>query len=366
MSASAAVGSAVSLSPRCVGALDFLENAYDEERALFSYSTRLVDGRFVNDFEHPFARRYTVNTLLGLRRAAPFADGHALCSEGLVNRFLERHADDVTSAADLGLLLALLVEGPWEDDARRTLARVVEAARRRRLNVQDVAWMLWGASAATRAGIAGAESLATDLVRTLVGFGHPSSGLPRHSSRRYRGHVVSFGALVYYLRALHEAATALGDGDADARFREGVKRALTLQGPGGEWPWMIGVASGVPLDVYPIFTVHQDSMAMLFLLPAREARIDVGTAIEDSLAWNDGRNQLGEPLLVERPFHVYRSIERVGSAPRARRYGRTLARALARRPGGLVTNEAVRINRECRSYHLGWVLFAWAGRDGAP
>ena len=58
---------ATSLSPLCVGALEFLGNAYDEERALFSYSARFVDGRFVNDFENPLALRYTVNTLLAAR-----------------------------------------------------------------------------------------------------------------------------------------------------------------------------------------------------------------------------------------------------------------------------------------------------------
>jgi hypothetical protein len=118
--------------------------------------------------------------------------------------------------------------------------------------------------------------------------------------------------------------------------------------------------------MYPVFTVHQDSMAMLFLLPARDADIDVGAAIDDSLAWNFGRNQLGESLVSERPFQVYRSVERVGRLPRARRYARTLAHAAAGRPGGLASNDSVRINRECRSYHLGWVLFAWAGRPGAP
>ena len=24
------------------------------------------------------------------------------------------------------------------------------------------------------------------------------------------------------------------------------------------------------------------------------------------------------------------------------------------------------VNRECRSYHLGWILYAWAGRPDQP
>jgi hypothetical protein len=356
----------VALSPLCLGALEFLENAYDEERALFSYSATLVDGRFVNDFQHPLALRYTVNTLLGLRRAAPYAGGHELCAEELVERFLQRQAGRLTSPADRGLLLALLAEGPWEDEARRVLSGVAEVCGRPGLNVQDVAWLLWGASAATRAGLAGAEPLAARLLRMLLGFADASSGLPRHSAKRYRSHVVSFGGLVYYLRALHEAAGALADHTGAARFRRGVELALRLQGPNGEWPWMIGVARGLPLDVYPVFTVHQDSMAMLFLLPALDSGVDVQNAIKASVAWNFGRNQLGESLVVEAPFHVYRSIERADRLPRATRYVRTLARAAAARPAGLVPNGGLRINRECRSYHLGWILHAWAGREDAP
>ena len=356
----------VALSPLCLGALEFLEHAYDEKRALFSYSARLVDGRFVNDFEHPLALRYTVNTLLGLRRAAPFAGSHELCAAEHVERFLERQAGRLTSPADRGLLLALLAEGPWEDEARRVLSGVAEVCGRPGLNVQDVAWLLWGASAATRAGLPGAEAVAGRLLRMLGDFAHVSSGLPRHNATRYRGHVVSFGGLVYYLRALHEAAVTLDDRAADVRFRRGVERALELQGPNGEWPWMIGVARGTPLDVYPVFTVHQDSMAMLFLLPALDAGLDVRSAIESSVAWNFGQNQLGEPLVVERPFHVHRSIERTDRLPRARRYLRTVARAGAARSAGLVPNEELRVNRECRSYHLGWVLFAWSGRPDAP
>jgi hypothetical protein len=361
MSAATTFAPNVTLGPLCRGALEFLEHAYDDERALFSYSARFADGRFENDFDHRLAPRYTVNTLLGLRRVAPFAGDHPLCSETLVDRFLELQAPALSNAADLGLLLALLVEGPWEDDAVRVLGRVAEAARRSALDVQDVAWMLWGACAATRVGLVGAEALARELLSRLIGFAHPSTGLPRHDAAWHRRHVVSFGGLVYYLRALHEAAVALDDADAAARFRAGVGRALALQGRDGEWPWMIGVATGKPLDVYPIFTVHQDSMAMLFLLPARDQGIDVGSAIEDSLAWNTGRNQLGESLVVKHPFHVHRSIERVDAVPRVRRYVRTLGG----RPAGLVPDARVRVNRECRSYHLGWVLFAWAGRDGA-
>jgi hypothetical protein len=228
--------------------------------------------------------------------------------------------------------------------------------------------MLWGATGAAAAGLSRAEPLARTLASLLLErFAHPQSGLPRHTLGRWRGHVVSFGSLVYFLRALGEYGRLVGDAQALDLVRRGVARALEVQGPQGEWPWMLDLRSGLPLDFYPVFTVHQDSMAMLFLHPALDEGVPgVREAVEASVAWNFGHNQLGVPLVVREPFHVHRSIERTDRLPRARRYARTLACSRAGRPATLERNERLRVNDECRSYHLGWVLYVWAGRTDEP
>ena len=179
-----------------------------------------------------------------------------------------------------------------------------------------------------------------------------------HSLRPYRRNVVSFGSLVYFLRSMHEASTTLGDERAAAAFRAGVERALGFQGPQGEWPWMIDVARGRPFDRYPVFGVHQDSMSMLFLLPAVAAGVPgASQAVERSFRWVHGENELGLPMVVDEPFFfAYRAIERDERAPKARRYARWIARSEA----GPAPSGSLRVNRECRSYHLGWVLYAWA------
>ena len=71
--------------------------------------------------------------------------------------------------------------------------------------MQEIAWLLWGACAAGHAGLAGAEELAARLFAVIErDYAEPGTSLPRHSSRSYRSGVVSFGEVVYYLRALHE------------------------------------------------------------------------------------------------------------------------------------------------------------------
>jgi hypothetical protein len=349
------------MTPLLAGSLAFLGNAYDEQEGLFSYSTRLREGRLEQDFAHPGTHRYTINSLLGLRQASRLEPGAPWAAElpAAVDRFLERQYPRLESPADLGLLLALLDDRPGDPRALDALRRIRRAADANGsgMHMQDMAWMLWGASAA------GAEAIADRLYRTIATrFVDERTGLPRHTLSELRGHVVSFGTVVYFLRALHEYASAFGSGHAQRRFDAGVERMLDIQGPQGEWPWLIGVRSGVPLDFYPVFTVHQDSMAMLFLLPALDAGLErARQAIDRSVRWNLGENQLGTPMIVEEPFLIYRSIERCDRLPRARRYVRTLTG----RPGALRA-DGVRINAEARSYHLGWVLYAWSGRADVP
>jgi hypothetical protein len=79
---------------------------------------------------------------------------------------------------------------------------------------------------------------------------------------------VSFGGVVYFLRARHKYSVCVGDEYARSIFRFGVDRVRDIQGPYGEWPWLIDVKTAAPIDFFPIYSVHQDSMAMLFLLPA--------------------------------------------------------------------------------------------------
>lgn len=219
-----------------------------------------------------------------------------------------------------------------------------------------------GAAAASRAGFPSEDvgRAATSLVKRY--FVDHRSGLPRHSTRPYRRNLVSFGSLTYFLRAMHEAGTAFGDQEALSLFESGVRRTLSMQGPQGEWPWMIHVRNGTPIDVYPVFSVHQDSMAMLFLLPALDAGIaGVSEAIDRSVAWCFGENELSAQFYRHDPFSAGRSIERAEGERRVRRYLRFLSYVVTRRPGRF-HSARVHVNEECRSYHLGWILFAWSRR----
>jgi hypothetical protein len=362
------------LQPVLSGCVENLVATYDADRGVFPYSSRLAGGSILNDYRSPESLRYTVNALLGLGRAAKAEIPGVSISDvnGMIEMFVDHFSAKLESHADLGLLIVLLAENPSAggDEAVRsavaTLRRSLADQTADAFNMQDLAWVVWGAATAARCGIPQADELgrsATALVKSR--FVDTRSGLPRHSPRWYRRGLVSFGSIAYFLRAMHEAADAFEDSDAATLFREGVQRVISIQGPLGEWPWMIHVGRGKVVDVYPVFSVHQDSMAMLFLLPALDAgEPRVQQAIDRSLSWVFGRNELDVRFYRDDPFFAYRSIERAERAQRLRRYVRFLSVSLTGRDASFGSARA-RLNEECRSYHLGWILFAWSERMAA-
>ena len=111
---------------------------------------------------------------------------------------------------------------------------------------------------------------------------------------------------------------------ATTAFEHGVRTALGFQGPRGEWPWLISVSRGHALDVYPVYSVHQLAMAMLFLLPA----LDDG-AVEGDRAGDQAGASAGWPA---RTSSGSNSVSASRSSSFARSSGRAAAeaRALAR------------------------------------
>jgi hypothetical protein len=349
------------LAPLLVGSVENLLASWEPRLALFPFSSRREVSGIRNFYANPIAVRYTINSLLGLVEAA--RSGSFGVSEDevadLAHSFL---------AADHGLATILRCAVGASTASVESSVRTLRASLQEPsvLTMQDVAWILWGACAAAREGVDGAlDVAAAALAFVRSKLVQPETCLPLHTTARYRRHLVSFGSLVYFLRAMHEAAITLGDIHAMQLFERGVDKALALQGSDGEWPWMLDNRTGATVDPYPVFAVHQDSMAMLFLHPA-EDRGHVGSseAIDRSLEWIFGANELGRRMFSEQPFFAYRSIERDESLPRLRRYARSMRPRRTRSESWPVPRR-VRLNDECRSYHLGWLLYVWSRRVSA-
>lgn len=348
--------------------LGLLRAMYDEDRAVFSFSTEVQNGEYVNDFNHHLHIRYSINTLLGLQKLSEFyvTDWDV---RGSIHAFLDRQIDHVTNLGDQGLLLYLLarMQHPHLDDYYQRFIGSEKCSYSAAEPVQNLCWRLIGLSECARAGIDGAAKQAEQHFLLLhKHYFCRDSLFVRHNRQPLRGDFVSFGAMVYWLKALHHYSDVTGDAYAQIILKQGVAHLLEKQLPDGGWPWFYFAKTGRIMDAYEIYSVHQDAMAHLFLMPAEALGVEgCEMAIRQSTLWLHGQNDLGEPSIAHNPFLIYRSIRRREDKARARRFARAMFNRLLWREEGNIAPQKLEWNRECRSYHIGWLLYAWADRPDA-
>ncbi|MFB0566645.1 MAG: hypothetical protein ACETWK_13340, partial [Candidatus Aminicenantaceae bacterium] len=347
---------------------NLLKKMFDEERCLFAYSTQLNNEKYVNEFSHPAVYRYTINTLAGIHQANKFYSIDWDFNK-ILDRFLSLHSKNITNEGDKGLLLYVLSLANHE--SRHVQFSDLESIATDRdkllsLNAQDISWILLGLTKyAEQQKDTRAASTAEKTFRVLNRhFFNKDTLLPFHALSRYRKKFVNFGTITHFLASLHEYSKVFNDKYAETIFLESTRQLISLQGERGEWPWFINAYNAQVFDWYQIYSVHQNSMAMLFLLPALDLGInEAETAISKSYRWLFGQNELRTPMITHQPFFIYRSIRRKGNLKydRGKRYLRSLIRSsIMNKPAKKINSSQLEINKECRSYHLGWLLFVWA------
>jgi hypothetical protein len=149
------------------------------------------------------------------------------------------------------------------------------------------------------------------------------------------------------------------------------ERLLSHQHPLGQWGWHYNARTGALVDLYPVYSVHQDGMAPLALLPLERALGVCATpAVARGVDWLFGRNELGEQLVDDERGVIWRSIRR-------RKQVRPVvyplkAASLLRITrwldlGARVAPESwLEVDRECRPYHLGFCLQGLAELAAQP
>jgi len=351
-------------------ALRGLPEMIDPTTGLFSHKTWLEGGRLVNREPNLL---YSAVSLVGLleQRRAPADDAVAL---GPALDALHREAAQSAAGVVLGNVVwasALAGDRRGEAAARRLAA--LDPARQASA---ELGQSLFGLVRAAEAYPAikdpcerAARRLATELeerfsARAGVFRATPSAGRLR---RRLVSGFTSFATQVYPLHGL--AAFCLHTGvDAPPVVERVARRIVAAQGALGQWWWLYSTRTRAVLEGYPVYSVHQDGMAFLGLVPVE--RLGLGSYLEPlarGLDWVDGRNELDASLVATDAPLIWRCIQRVGSHADAA-YGVSpgnhrgvVARSL--RPGRHADRtgaapERLEVLRECRSYHLGWLLYA--------
>jgi hypothetical protein len=179
--------------------------------------------------------------------------------------------------------------------------------------------------------------------------------------------LTSFASQVYPTHGLARYARTMSDRPPDELSRVARKLAAS-QGRFGQWWWLYSTRSGRVLEGYPVYSVHQDGMAIMALAPVDELGLSVDReALYRGLGWVVGENELRVSLVRDDPPFIARCIQRVGSdadgfggISRSNRL-RIAARSLlpVRRGDAIGAHpSSLEVLEECRPYHLGWLLYA--------
>lgn len=180
-----------------------------------------------------------------------------------------------------------------------------------------------------------------------------------------RSHVGCFADQVYPIQALARLAYLDRDARALRAANACAARIVGLQGSAGQWWWHYDTRDGSVVEGYPVYSVHQHAMAPMALLDLQEAGgTDYRAAVAKGLRWIDQRPETKENIVSVADGVIWRKVGR--SEPP--KFVRTISAATTaiksgwHLPGLDVTMPPGKVDRECRPYEFGWMLYAWRSR----
>jgi hypothetical protein len=311
--------------------------------------------------------RYTLIVLLGLLRAEEHGIEHGFHLGALRSRILSELDAAELTPGDLGL--ALWAESRARGDAAgeiiRSLGRCLDRVGLDGLMSMELAWIVTGLTEAGARGQLGpGEAILANSRQQLLSERRPRGGLVTHVARGRRKRLPHFADQIYSVLALSLLARIRDDGAARDAARSVADVLIANQMPNGAWPWIYDPMRGTVVEPYELYSVHQDSMALIGMHGVSEATGDSSyrEAAVRSIDWNYGANELGVQMYDAETGMVYRSIRRKQRLARAHQVRNAAAAYLGAAPR-LAERDELELNRSMRPYHLGWLLEAWAGRE---
>ena len=345
-------------------AIDSLGRMYRPEQQLFAFrlgkngNSEVLEG---------VSRRYTATALIGLAgETQPIAKevlgGHN--REDVCDRLIQ----DIEKSQELGSI-ALTT---W---AARTLrhSRAHEAVAKLRkmdpasgkYSTVELSWAL------TALAIEGAKTtdmtLAERIADTLMGSFKQESGLFRRGPTgiglsALRAHVSCFADIVYPIQALSYYHLATGSTKVIEAAIHCAERMCQLQGPEGQWWWHYDTRTGRIVERYPVYAVHQDSMAPMALLVLTKAGgRDYSESIEKGLRWLFNPPEISGALMDTERNIIWRKLARREPLKLVRGLQATASRFHSgfRVPAMDIIFPPSSVDYESRPYHMGWILHTW-------
>lgn len=336
---------------------------YLPEANTFSASYRKMNGRMQN-VRHPRLEfKYSMNTFMGLHNARTAGYDVPFDIDSDYGRLAKTVSasyitpEEIAAAVWAGRVLNVQVPA----DAMAGFTAIVRhEAFRPTASAQTMAWLI---CACIWAGDEFATAADTLVKKVIDFYIHPVSLLVKHTPQGLRSDWASFAASCYiayallvYGRRCNEAAAI----DYGIRI---AQKLVGLQGPQGQWGWYYCVGNGTIADYYQVYSVHQEAMAPFFLLEAiDQGHEEFRAPLIKGFRWILGDNELNQRLVSPEHSIVWRSLKRKDRFEKARRFCRGITAKCSAANGTLLRGADVQLNYECRSYELGWALWAFAQR----
>jgi hypothetical protein len=349
-----------------------------------------VDGLNRSYRDYPRAFPFTVRKdARGRPRPQGYSLRYAAISQIGINRWLKCRGDDPARLVDLHQRIAGRIDeidrvgdaALWvwasceggHDSVDRLVRRLVQLwqSQSKGCHTVELAWvlkagtMVWESHPACRASIERAMREAEARLRALFS---PRVGLFRRQTRdvwvaRLGSRIACFADQVYPIVAYSHYGVLFEDRSALQMAGDTVETLCRWQGPQGQWWWHYDNVTGGVCEGYPVFSVHQHSMAPMAVLALdRATGRDHREAVARGLRWITGDNELGENLIDPEAGAIWRDIER-RDCLKASRVMKAASRVTGWQSLGRLVDRygaGLRVNRECRPYELGWILYAWA------
>jgi len=350
-------------------AVRLLGRMYRPRERAFAFRLRRVDR---GDILEGTSRRYTAIALIGLAGEADDTVA-AVLGDHTCREVCSWLIDDVEEFDDIGevaltLWAARVLEHP---DVQKVIDRLTA------MNPAHHAWptveLSWCLAALTVDSMAPSDMILADTiaVRLMSSFNWRSCLFPHWADGAapsfLRAHVTCFADFVYPTHALAHYHRAAGDAHAAEVACLCAGRMSELQGPGGQWWWHYDSRTGRVLEGYPVYAIHQDSMAPMAFGAVRDAcgRDYIG-AVERGLRWLIDPPEIAGSLIDIEADVIWRKVARHEPGKLVRGLQAAASRLVPplRVPGTNLIFPPTWVDYESRPYHMGWILYAWAA-DGA-
>jgi hypothetical protein len=313
--------------------------------------------------------RYIIIAQIGIRRWLRLHGDNELLPDFWEH--IHSRSCEINSAGDLGLAIWAGVES--NADACKAFAEKLVSNWHRlskACNAVEIAWVLQAIVQFSQCHpiTSRMADFLKDVRQKLMDlYCHNTALFARHNRKNLREmtsrRIACFADQVYPILALANYSRRFKDPMSVEVAAAVADTICRLQGPKGQWWWHYDVNTGIVAEEYPVFSVHQDGMAPMALLAVdRVTGTNHTTYIQKGLMWLNKRNERMETMIMPEQGIIWRDIHRreIHKMYRLARSAlitaglHTVNRLAGRNLFGYI------VNRECRLYHLGWILYAWA------